>query len=521
MAEKLAEFFCKSNRLSFLVPARSTATLTKAARAYSLAQNSTFLLVSEQNLKPLFLNPPTFEDFDGGAGARYQASREVTSFWYPTWLCYPAGMIEGSRVVDAPVQRLDLDACLSISCGFDMVVMYTSTPTLALDVATARKIKETKPSIVTVLTGPHVSVLPEESLRFAEGAVDIVCRGEFDYSIKELCNGKEWDRVAGISFLRDRNLVNTPDRLPIQDLDALPFASQVYQRDLPIAEYIIPHFLHPYVSIYSSRGCPSKCIYCLWPQTFSGRTMRCRTPHNVFSEVKWIVDNIPGVREISFDDDTFTADRRHAREVAANLKPLGISWTINTRANCDYETLKIMREAGLRHVVVGYESGNEQILKNIKKGVSREQAVEFTRNCKKLGLSIHGAFIMGLPGETLETIRETIEFAKRLDLNSIQASLASPYPGTEFWDLCRQEGWLTSESYIDDTGHQACVINYPNLSNAEIFASVEEFYNKFYFRPKYIARSILKMVMDGDERKKLLKEGRQYLEYMRKRKQIR
>ena len=468
-------------------------------------------------MKPLFLNPPTFEDFDGGAGARYQASREVTSFWYPTWLCYPAGMIPGSRVVDAPVQRLDLPACLEISKDFNMVVMYTSTPTLAIDIATARAVKEQKPPTITVLVGPHVSILPEESLRQADGSVDIICRGEFDYSIKELCEGREWEEVAGISFRRGADIVHTPDRPPIADLDALPFASQVYRRDLPIDEYVIPHFLHPYVSIYSSRGCPSRCIYCLWPQTFSGRSMRCRSPQNVVAEVKWIIENIPQTKEISFDDDTFTANIQHAREVARLLKPLGISWTINARANCDFETLKIMREAGLRHVVVGYETGNDGILKKIKKGVTKEQAIRFTADCQKLGLSIHGAFIMGLPGESRETIAETIEFAKRLDLNSIQASIASPYPGTEFYDLCLENNWITSDSFLDGSGHQKCTISYPHLSSAEIFSSVEEFYNKFYFRPKYILRSIGRMIVDSGVRKKLLKEGKQYLSYMRKR----
>ncbi len=470
-------------------------------------------------MKPLFLNPPTFEDFDGGAGARYQASREVTSFWYPTWLCYPAGMIEGSRVVDASVQRLDLNACLAIAKDYDLVVMYTSTPTLAIDTATARAIKAQKPSTITVLTGPHVSVLPEESLNFTGDAVDIVCRGEFDYTIKELCEGREWETVDGISFRREGKVCHTPDRPLIEDLDALPFVAPVYRRDLPISEYVIPHFKNPYVSIYSSRGCPSKCIYCLWPQTFSGQRMRTRSPQNVYEEIKWIVDNIPEMRELSFDDDTFTANKEHAREIARLIKPLGISWTINARANCDYETLKIMREAGLRHVVVGYETGNAQILKNIKKGVTKEQAIQFTKDCKKLGLSVHGAFIMGLPGETRETIQETIAYAKMLDLNSIQASLASPYPGTEFYTLCQENGWIAPGDFIDETGHQKCVINYPNLSNAEIFASVEEFYNKFYFRPKYILRSIGRMIVDSAERKKLLKEGRQYLEYMRKRKQ--
>ena len=470
-------------------------------------------------MKPLFLNPPTFEDFDGGAGARYQASREVTSFWYPTWLCFPAAMIEGSRVVDATVQKFDLEKCLEIAKDFDMVVMYTSTPTLMIDIETARRIKEVKPAIVTVLTGPHVTILPEESLRAGKGAIDIVCRGEFDYSTKELCEGRAWDKVDGLSFLKDGKIFHTADRPMIEDLDALPFVAPIYKRDLPISEYVIPHFKNPYVSIYSSRGCPSKCIYCLWPQTFSGQRMRTRSPQNVYEEIKWITENIPEMRELSFDDDTFSANRQHAQEIARLIKPLGISWTINARANTDYETLKVMREAGLRHVVVGFESGNAQILKNIKKGVTKEQALKFAKDCKKLGLSVHGAFIMGLPGETKETIAETIQFAKDMDLNSIQASLASPYPGTEFYTMCKEQGWISSDSFLDEGGHQKCVINYPHLSNAEIFNSVEEFYDKFYFRPKYILRSIGRMIVDSAERKKLLKEGKQYLAYMRKRKE--
>jgi len=469
-------------------------------------------------MKPLFLNPPTFEDFDGGAGARYQASREVTSFWFPGWLTYPAGMIPGSRVVDAPVQRLDLDACLEIAREYDMVVMYTSTPTLAIDVETARRIKAQKPSTVTVLTGPHVTILPGESLLFANGAVDIVCRGEFDYSTKELCEGRPREQVDGISYLEDGQVVQTKDRAPITDLDSLPFASQVYQRDLPIEEYVIPHFRHPYVSIYASRGCPSRCIYCLWPQTFSGRLLRTRSPENVYEEVRWIKENLPQVKEISFDDDTFTADKKHAVAIARKIKPLNVSWVINARANCDYETLKELRDAGMHHVVVGYETGNEQILKNIKKGVTKAQAIEFTRNCQKLGITVHGAFVLGLPGESRETIKETIAYAIDLDLTSIQVSLASPYPGTEFYDMAVKQGWISSDNFLDATGHQKCVINYPDLSNKEIFDAVELFYNKFYFRPRYIARSIYSMIVDSTQRRKLLKEGAQYLSYMKKRK---
>jgi hopanoid biosynthesis associated radical SAM protein HpnJ len=470
-------------------------------------------------MKPLFLNPPTFEDFDGGAGARFQASREVTSFWYPTWLCYPAGMIAGSRVVDAPVQRLTLEECLQIARGYDMVVMYTSTPTLKIDLETARRMKEQNPSTIIVLTGPHVTTLSEDTLLFAAGVVDIVCRGEFDYAVKELCEGRSWESVAGISFLKESGIFHTPDRPLLTDLDALPFASQVYKRDLQVNEYIIPHVKNPYVSIYTSRGCAAKCTFCLWPHTYSGRRIRTRSAENVYQEVLWIKENFPQLGDIIFDDDTFSANRRHARQVAEKIAPLGVSWVINARADCDSETLKIMRDAGLHHVIVGYESGNDEILKNIKKGVTRERAIQFTRDCQKLGITIHGTFIVGLPGETRKTIKDTIEFAKMLDLSSIQVSLPSPYPGTEFYRQCKENGWLASESYIDETGHQMCVVNYPDLSNTEIFNAVEEFYSKFYFRPKYITRSILKMLINRKERVKLLKEGKQYLEYMRKRKQ--
>jgi hopanoid biosynthesis associated radical SAM protein HpnJ len=470
-------------------------------------------------MKPLFLNSPTFEDFDGGAGARFQAAREVTSFWYPVWLCYPAGMISGSRVVDAPVQRLSLDECLAIARDFDVVVMYTSTPTLKLDIETARRIKTQKPETIIVLTGPHVTMLPEETLRQSNGSVDIVCRGEFDFTIKELCEGKAWADVAGISFLKDNAIIHTPDRPLLTDLDSLPFTSQVYKRDLPVNEYIIPHVSNPYVSIYTSRGCPAQCTFCLWPHTYSGRKIRTRSPESVYEEMKWIKENLPQIRDVIFDDDTFSADKRHARGVAAAIAPLKMSWVINARANCDFETLKIMRDAGLHHVIVGYESGSDTILTNIKKGVTRERATQFTKDCKKLGITIHGAFIVGLPGETQETIKDTIEYAKQLDLESIQVSLPSPYPGTEFHRQCLENGWLASDVYIDDTGHQQCVVSYPHLSNVEIFKAVEQFYSKFYFRPKYILRSIGRMIVDGEERRKLLKEGKQYFEYMRKRKQ--
>jgi len=469
------------------------------------------------SMKTLFLNPPAYEGFDGGAGARYVAAREVTSFWYPTWLCFPAAMIPESRVVDAPVQGYDAAACARIARSFQAVVIFTSTPTLSLDIATARLMKGENPDLLVIFVGPHVSVDPEGTLRQGEGVIDLVCRGEFDMTVAEIARGVPLSQVHGITFRKGGETVSTPDRPPIDDLDALPFVAPVYARDLPVDSYVIPHFLHPYVSLYTSRGCPSRCSYCLWPQTMTGRRVRTRSPENVIEEVRWVRSALPRVREIAFDDDTFTADPHHARRIAHLMKGVGISWAANARVTTDYETLRVMREGGLRHLVVGFESGNDEILRRIRKGATKERAIRFVRDCKSLGISIHGAFVMGLPGETRETIRETIEFAKRLDIGSIQASIASPYPGTEFYEEAVREGWFIQGEYLDGSGHQQAVISYPHLSGREIADSVELFYRRFYFRPRYIARSVARMIVSGEERRRLLREGVEYLRWLRSR----
>jgi radical SAM superfamily enzyme YgiQ (UPF0313 family) len=225
----------------------------------------------------------------------------------------------------------------------------------------------------------------------------------------------------------------------------------------------------------------------------------------------------PKMKELFFDDDTFTADLARARKIAQLLKPLGITWSTNSRANVDYETLKIMKEGGLRLFVVGYESGNAEILKNIKKGVRLDRARRFTRDCHELGILIHGTFILGLPGETRDSIAESMQFAREMDCETIQVSLASPYPGTELFDYVTANGYLAVDPLLDEAGYQKCTVQYPNLSADEIYQSVERFYRSFYFRPRYIFKSVRKMLTSAEECKRLLKEGRQFLSTMRQR----
>ena len=309
--------------------------------------------------RTLFLNPPSFDDFDGGAGARYQATREVRSFWYPTWLTYPAGMLENSLVVDAPAQNMGRDETLGLAKSFDIVVLYTSTPSLKNDIATAQGLKERNPSMLVGFVGPHPSVLPELTLK-ADPVIDFVVREEFDYVIPEIANGARLEDVAGIHFRKDGAIIGNPDRPVIEDLDALPFASKVYARDLKISDYEIPWMKFPYISIYTGRGCGSKCTFCLWPQTFSGNVYRVRSVENVLEEVAYIKKAFPGIKELFFDDDTLTEYRDRTRELARGLKAFNLSWGCNSKANVDFETLRIMRDSGCRVMVVGYESGTSK-----------------------------------------------------------------------------------------------------------------------------------------------------------------
>ena len=470
-------------------------------------------------MKTLLLNPPSFENFDGGAGSRWPARREITSFWYPVWLTYPAGLIKESRLLDAPSHGVTPQETVKIAIAYDFVVVFTSTPGFKNDVCLAELIKAAKPQIRIAFVGPHVSVLPEESLN-ASPAIDFVARKEFDFSVTEFAQGKSLEKIKGISYRENGRIVHTPDREPLADLDSLPFAVEIYKRDLDITKYSVPFLLYPYIAFYSSRGCPAKCSYCLWPQTFSGHQWRTRSSDNVAAEVRRALELFPNVREIFFDDDTFAWGKKRVLEVCEKLKSINFTWSCTARSQTDYETLKTMKEAGCRLLIVGFESGDPTVLKNIEKGATVEQAKTFMKNCKKLGILVHGDFIFGLPGETRETIERTMKFAEELDCETIQVSIAHPYPGTSFNDYLLKHGYLTKHEMSDELGHQLPNIQYPGLNRHEIVDAVERFYGRYYFRPRIIYRILRKALFDRTERRRLIKEAREYLSLRSKRKRF-
>lgn len=422
-------------------------------------------------------------------------------------------MVPDSKLIDAPADDKTVEDVMREIPQFDMVVLHTSTPTFPNDAKICRDIKKLKPEILVGMVGPHVSVLPQEALMSCP-ELDFVARKEFDYSCKLIADGAPYSDVKGISYWKDGKVKHNPDMPVIEDLDSMPHVVDVYKRDLTIEHYYIGYLLHPYVSLYTGRGCPARCTFCLWPQTIGGHTYRTRTPESVIEEMTKAQQYFPQVKEFFFDDDTFTANLTRAKEIARGLKKLGITWSCNSRANVPYEHLKFLRDCGLRLLLTGFESGNDGMLKRIEKGVAISTARRYMRDCKRLGIRVHGTFILGLPMETRQSIQETIKFACDIDPDTIQVSLAAAYPGTKMYDQAMENKWFVSESLVSHNGYQDAVLQYPGASSRDISQGVEKMYKKFYFRPRKIVSILRGMVTDPHELKRRLREGVEFFSYL-------
>jgi hopanoid biosynthesis associated radical SAM protein HpnJ len=478
-------------------------------------------------LRTLFLQAPSFDGYDGGAGARYQMKREVKSFWYPTWLAQPAAMVAGSKLIDAPAHDQSWEDIAHEFDERDLVILHTSTPSFNQDCRTAALIKQRNPAILIGFVGAKVAVEPDKSLA-ASPDIDFVAREEYDFTIVDIANGVPLAEVDGITWRAPGGeFIRNEDRAQIEDMDVLPMVSPIYKRDLDTSKYYGGYQRHPYISFYTGRGCKSRCTFCLWPQTISGHRYRHRTVPKVIEEVKYILKEMPEIKEIFFDDDTLADAHDFVVELSGELAKLGfgkkgfdVTWGCNAKANVPQPVLKAMKQGGCRVLLVGYESGNQKILHNIKKGLRTDVARQFTKDAHALGLTIHGTFILGLPGETLETIEETIRYAIELNPHTIQVSLAAPYPGTFLYKQATENGWFDgSDHLLTDGGNQIAQLSYPHLSSAVIFDKVEEFYKRFYFRPRKIGAIVGEMVRDWDMMKRRLREGVEFFEFLRRRKE--
>jgi hopanoid biosynthesis associated radical SAM protein HpnJ len=383
-------------------------------------------------------------------------------------------------------------------------------PSFQSDCRTVAALKSVNPSLKAGFIGAKVAVDAEGSLKDAP-EIDFVARNEFDFTILDVAKEVPWDRIAGLSYRNGAGtIVHNEERAILENMDALPFVTPVYQRDLTIENYFIGYLKHPYISIYTGRGCKSRCTFCLWPQTVGGHRYRTRSVGHVIEEIARAKKAFPQVKEFFFDDDTFTDNLPRAEAIAKELGKLGVEWSCNAKANVPCASLKVMRDNGLRLLLVGYESGNQQILYNIKKGMRIDVAERFTKDCHDLGITIHGTFILGLPGETLDTIEETVRFANRINPHTIQVSLHKQ---------AVENGWLDAANaeLVDERGIQIAPLHYPHLSHTQIHNSLEDFYKRFYFRWSKIGDIAGEMIKSPEMMKRRLREGVEFFQFLRAR----
>ncbi len=446
------------------------------------------------------LNPPFLPNFV--RFSRWQGTvGRGGAFYYPMWQAYATGVLEDEghkvKLVDAPAWKWNRNDVIRDIVEFkpELAVIDSNFSSLSNDINIGIKLKEHLEGIKTVIVGPPASQYADRILE--NSTIDFVARFEYDYTLKELVNALEKSidvqQIKGISFKNNGKIVHNPTRpfTTSEELDKIPFVSRVYKKHLNIKDYFLSHALYPEVQIFTSRGCPQRCAFCSWPETLMGRKYRARSPFNVVDEFEYILSDLPQVKEIFFEDDTFTVNKKRVVGICEEIKKrhIDISWSCDARADLDYETMKVMKEAGCRLLDVGFESGDDGILKFIQKGVSTEQMRAFAKNAKKAGLLTIGDFIFGLPGETKESAKKTIELAKELKSNVVQFVPATPIPGTEFYEWVKKEGFLLEddlEKSLNKEGFQRCIISYPEFTKDDVENYVDFALKNYYLNPSFV-----------------------------------
>lgn len=450
------------------------------------------------------VNPP----FQNGRFSRTSRSPAIvksgTMYW-PFWLAYLVGGLERAghtvQFLDCPargVHREDLPAIVG-EFGPEMVVMDTSTPSIDSDLAVAGELKAGLPDSRFFLVGTHVSALPLQVLARAP-FIDAVAVGEYDISLVRAASGEDPSGIPGLGVnTPDGGFLTGPPEL-VEDLDSLPFLADVYRRHLRPEDYFFAAARYPSVMTITSRGCPYKCSFCVWPQVLHPGGYRARSAENVAAEFRLIAEYFPRVREIVVEDDTFSVDSTRVSRVASAIAAAGnrLPWTANTRANISLEAMKTMKAAGCRMLIVGYESGSQEILNGVTKGTTVQQNLEFSARARKAGLMVHGCFMVGNPGETRRTMEQTLSMAMKLRPDTAQFFPIMAYPGTRLYEQYRSQGFLRTEDFsqwLTPDGLHNCVVDLPGLPADELVRFCNHARKRFYLRPSYIAAKLTQSVL--------------------------
>lgn len=474
-------------------------------------------------MKIYFINPPFKAEF--GKFSRESRSPAITksgALYYPLWLIYAAAYCEKAgheiRFLDAPAKQMDeaqsLSAIMQEAGDTKLFVYDTSTPSIKSDVAFAVSVKERFPDSFALLVGTHPSACPEETLSYSPH-VDAIAFGEFDETVLELANalesGSDITQVRGLCLNGVNGCKRTPLMPAMKNLDEIPFASEFIHKYLNPRDYFFAAATYPSIQIFTARGCPFSCNFCVYPQTMHGHAFRSRSAENIVAEFEYIAANFPEVHEVVIEDDTFTATKKRVLEICKLLVERGVNkrlrWLCNARVNLDYETMKAMKEAGCRLIIPGIESGSQQILDNISKGTKVEQFQEYVDNAKKAGLLIHACYMVGNQGETKETMQQTLELALKLNTDTAQFFPLIPYPGTGAYEWARSNGYIELDysKYCMPDGTHNTVLSLPHLTAQEMVDFCNMARRKYYLRPRYILHRLRVGLTDPSDFKRSLK----------------
>ncbi|MBN1436787.1 MAG: cobalamin-dependent protein [Sedimentisphaerales bacterium] len=467
----------------------------------------------------VYLNGP-YHKLVYSRSSRSPAVTKSGTVYYPMWLAYAAGLAQqrtdfNIRLLDAVALKLSVSDLVQLLEDIkpDIVFCDTSTPSINEDIETAQAIKTAFANCKVVMVGTHATALPEEVLAAASG-VDAVALGEYDETAIDLAEalaaGRDWTEVSGIALRQDGAVLRTGQRQLIEDLDSFPFVSEVYKRHLSVRDYFFAAAKYPMVMTITSRGCPHRCSWCLYPQVMHRGKYRMRSSDSVAAEFAYIASEMPDVREVGIEDDLFTGSRKRLQETCEKLIAQGnrLPFWCDTRVDLDYETMRLMKAAGCRLLIAGFESGSQAVLDRINKGTQAEQAFDFVQNAKRANLLVHGCFVLGNPGETPETMAQTVKFATQLDPDTAQFFPMIVYPGTSMYSWAESQGALRTKDWrewLTPGGMHNSVVDLPHLPGEQVRDYCDRARREFYLRKGYVWKKIKQSLSDAQEAKRNVK----------------
>lgn len=474
-------------------------------------------------MKVFFVNPSFKAEY--GKFSRENRSPTVTrsgTLYYPLWLIYAAATCEkdGFEVefLDAPAKPMtDQEQYEYIGThaeGTRLFVINTSTPSIVNDTTVGDSVKELYPDAFVMLVGTHPSALPDETLGNSI-RIDAVARHEYDYIVRDVAralrDGKSPYEVKGLTYRKEGQIFSNPDMPYITELDEIPFLSEFVYKHLNYKDYFFAAGEYPEVQMFTGRGCMAHCNFCVYPQTMHGHVYRMRSPENVVAELEYIAKQFPDVKEIVFEDDTFTMKKARVMEICRLMTEKGLDkrfrWLCNARVNLDLETMKAMKAAGCHLIIPGIESGSQEILNNIKKGTNLKLIHEYVKNAKIARLQIHACYMVGNKGETKETMKETLRLALELKTDTAQFYPLLPFPGTEAYYWAKSNGYIHGgyTDYVKEDGTINCLLELPGITGEEMVKFCDDARRKYYLRPSYIWHRIVMGIKDPADLKRSLK----------------